>query len=327
MRETLYPLRFEPIFKTALWGGDALRPMFGQPPRSEPEGEAWVLSDQGDNSSRVLDGPLAGKTLRDLMAVKGRALVGDVNVVNGRFPLLLKFLDARQPLSVQVHPNDEQAKRLEPAGDGFGKTEAWLVLRSAADSLLYAGLRQGIGRAEFRDALRGGRLPDVMHAFAPRPGDCVFLNAGVIHAIGAGLMLFEVQQTSDITYRLYDWGRVDAKTGKPRQLHVEQALQCTDVDCGPCHPVVPTTMPGQDRERLVGCRYFSLNRIQSAKPFQVGAAGECRIVVVVTGRATVHHDGRQYPLHLGDVLLLPAAIGPGECVPDAAATVLEIGVR
>ena len=326
MPEPLYPLRFEPIFKHAIWGGYSLRPMFGQAQPAEPEGEAWVLSDQGDSLSRVVEGPLAGQTLRDLMVAHQQALLGDAPASNGRFPLLLKFLEARQPLSVQVHPNDEQARRMEPAGAGLGKTEAWVILKSDPGSLLYAGLRHGVGHAEFRQALTTGSLPDVMHAYETSPGDCIFLEAGTIHAIGAGLTLFEVQQTSDITYRLYDWDRVDAKTGKSRQLHIEQALLCTNVHGGPCRPVDAQRTPHPSRERLLTCSYFTLDRIVGDKPFTVGAAGQCRIVVALEGQASLHHRGRKHMLRMGDVLLLPAAVGPCECSPEGTATILECGV-
>ena len=325
MRDALCPLRFEPIFKPAIWGGDALRPMLGAAPSAEPTGEAWLLSDQGDNLSRVVEGPLAGTTLRDLMRTRRQELIGDAPAPSGRFPLLLKFLDARQPLSVQVHPNDEQAKQMEPAGAGLGKTEAWVILNAEPHSLLFAGLRPGVDAQQLRAALEGSTLPEIMHSYAPRPGDCVFLEAGTIHAIGAGLQLFEVQQTSDITYRLYDWGRVDAGTGVPRQLHIEQALQCTNAERGPCDSMQPLTIE-RERERLVDCRHFTLDRIRSEQPFAVGAQRLCRILVCIEGKLILHHRGQEYPLRFGDVLLLPASIGVGECIPQGLATILECGI-
>ncbi len=321
-----YPLRFEPIFKHALWGGHSLRPLFGIAASAELEGEAWLVSDQGDNLSRVVEGPLQGKALRDLMLAHRQALIGDALAPLGRFPLLLKLLDARQPLSVQVHPGDELARHLEPASAGFGKTEAWVIMKTEPGSLLYAGFREGVQSREFRDALTGGTLPELLHAFSPSPGDCILLEAGTVHAIGAGLLLFEVQQTSDITYRLFDWGRVDAKTGQPRQLHIEPALLCADVERGPCRPVTPQPLPGTNRERLVSCRYFTLDRIRTDKRFTVGAPGCCRLVVCVDGRAAIEHGGENYPLRIGDVLLLPAVVGSCPCIPDGTATILECGI-
>ena len=165
----LYPLRFEPIFKTALWGGARLRPFLGAPDANEPTGEAWVLSDQGDSLSVVADGPLRGATLRDLMEQIPQRLLGRPPEAHGRFPLLCKFLDARQPLSVQVHPNDEQAARMTPTSKGpnagLGKTEAWVILQAEPDALLYAGLRPGVTREKLLEALRAGS------SFALNAGD------------------------------------------------------------------------------------------------------------------------------------------------------------
>jgi mannose-6-phosphate isomerase len=323
MKDVLYPLRFRPLFKTALWGGSALRPLFGAAPSPEPTGEAWVLSDQGADGSVVADGPLAGTTLRDLMRARPRDLLGEAEAPGGRFPLLLKFLDARLPLSVQVHPDDELARVLEP-GEARGKTEAWVILRADPGSRLFAGLRPGVGAEAFQAALTGGTLPDVLHSYAPRPGDCVFLEAGTVHAIGAGLLLFEVQQTSDVTYRLHDWGRVDAKTGKPRDLHVAQALQCTNYERGPCDAVEPRSAE-DGCEALVSCRYFTLARRRPRDRCRLRANGRCRILVGVEGKARLVHDGADFPLKFGDVYLLPAAVGGCEVVPDGPLTLLECG--
>src|SRR5262249_28947653 len=162
----------------------------------------------------------------------------------------------RQELSVQVHPNDEQAAKLGPGQ--FGKTEAWVVLEACEKtSKIYAGFAEGVAAHHFRAALRDKTTPDTLHSFTPKSGDCGFLEAGTVHAIGANILLFEVQQTSDITYRLYDWDRVDAKTGQPRQLHVDAALECADFARGPCRPVSPRMKASERtrREGLVNCQY------------------------------------------------------------------------
>ena len=316
-----HPLRFQPIFKSALWGGQSLRPMLGTKPYPEPTGEAWLLSDQGDNQSRIADGPLKGQTLRELMVAQERAILGDASSPNGRFPLLLKFLDARQPLSVQVHPNDEQARTMAPASSGLGKTEAWVILNVEKDSLIYAGLRQGVSRDDFHASLRNGSLPKVLHSYVPRVGDCVFLKAGTVHAIGAGLVLFEVQQTSDITYRLYDWDRVDAQTGKPRALHVEQAMRCTDFDSGPCNPVQETPTE-QQWGVLVDCPYFRLSRMQLDSNSRISPQERCTIFVCIDGTARLVVDEREYPMHRGDVLLCPAVLRDYSLRTQTHATIL-----
>jgi mannose-6-phosphate isomerase len=326
-RLPLYPLRFEPIFKSNLWGGRRLPAYLKRPVgHDDPVGEAWVLSDVDDSPSRVADGPLVGSTLRSLMADDAPRIVGAAKAPQGRFPLLLKFIDARQELSVQVHPDDERAAQLGPGK--FGKTEAWVVLDAdPATSRIYAGFAEGVTAPDFRAALAAGTVPATLHSFVPKPGDCVFLEAGTVHAIGANILLFEVQQTSDITYRLYDWDRVDAKTKQPRQLHVEEGLACADFRRGPCRPVRPTaaTRDGVRREGLVGCGYFTLDRLTASVPLRVGAANRCRAVVCVGG-GELESAGKRYEFGTGDTFLLPAEVGECLVLPAGEVTLLECGV-
>jgi mannose-6-phosphate isomerase len=321
----LYPLTFEPIFKSMLWGGRRLPDFLGRPaPTSDPIGEAWVLSDVEGNASVAVDGPLAGRTLRELVNQFGPELLGQT--ADERFPLLCKFNDARQELSVQVHPDDERAVRLKGPGHR-GKTEAWVILDAdPATSRIYAGFREGMTADQFRQAMLTKSTPDTLHSFTPSPGDCVFLPAGTVHAIGANILIFEVQQTSDITYRLYDWDRVDAKTGQPRDLHVDHGLECSDFAKGPCHPVVPKPA-GRPHfcEVLAHSPYFDILRHRDDRPFEVGAGGGCRIVVGVEGQGTLVADDRGYPVGPGTVMLLPASVGACRFVPKGKATVLECG--
>ncbi len=324
MPRALPPLRFEPIFKENLWGGRRLPGFLRRPaPTENPIGEAWVLSDVDGSPSRVADGPHAGATLRELLAADPAAILGDARPVNGRFPLLLKFIDARQELSVQVHPDDARAAAAVPGASG--KTEAWYVVEAnPATSRIYAGFRPGVTAADFRAALAANTTPGTLHSYTPSPGDCVFLEAGTVHAIGADIVMFEVQQTSDITYRLYDWDRVDAKTGKPRELHVEKALACADFARGPCDPVAPTrTRTG---ERLVGCPYFTFDRHVGSDPFRVGTAGACRAVVCVGGGGELDCGALRLPLAVGDVVLIPASAGDATCRPAGSITLLECGL-
>lgn len=325
----LYPLQFEPIFKSTLWGGQRLRPMLRRPDSSdEPIGEAWILSDEGDSLSRVTEGPLAGQTLRDLIETYGERLLGSSRLPGGRFPLLLKLLEARKPLSVQVHPDDEQAASMTGNPTAQGKTEAWVILEAEADSQLYAGLRAGTDEGKLRRSLDDNTAANLLHTFHPQPGDCVFLEAGTVHAIGAGLLLFEVQQTSDITYRLYDWGRVDARTGEPRQLHVSESLACTDFQRGPCKPVAPEqSHEGTlSRERLVQCDYFTLDRLRSDAPFLVGETGEAHVLVCVGGSGTLRVRGAEYVIGFGDVFMLPAEVDLCEVHPVGDICLLECGL-
>jgi mannose-6-phosphate isomerase len=325
---SLYPLRFEPIFKSMLWGGRRLPAFLNRrPPHEDPIGEAWVLSDVEGSPSVVAEGPLAGATLRELLARDAARIIGRAAAPSGKFPLLLKFIDARQELSVQVHPNDEQAAKVGPGQ--FGKTEAWVILdRCAETSKIYAGFAEGVTAEHFRAALAERSTPRTLHSYTPEPGDCVFLEAGTVHAIGANIMLFEVQQTSDITYRLYDWDRVDAKTGQPRQLHVDDGLACADFRRGPCPPVGARIeeAEGVRHEELVNCRYFSLERKSSRVPFRVGMADECRAVVCIGGAGEIEWRGNRFPLATGDTVLLPAEVGECVCRPEREIVMLECGL-
>ena len=321
----LGPLRFDPIFKSMLWGGRRLPDLLNVAHASdEPIGEAWVLSDVDGHPSRVAEGPFRNATLRELLAEFPERLLGSAPLSNGRFPLLLKFIDARHELSVQVHPNDEQASQKIPCGTG--KTEAWVVLdANPKTSRIYAGFQHGIRDHHFRAALTSRTTPETLHSFTPTPGDCVFLEAGTVHAIGADILLFEVQQTSDITYRLYDWDRVDAKTGRPRDLHIDEGLACADFRSGPCHPVRPSQEIRQEThwEKLVSCPYFSLARHSGSRPFRVGAAQQCRVVVVIEGRGVLESHSQHHSLAAGNVYLLPAETGECLCRPEGNLTVLE----
>lgn len=325
--DLLPPLQFAPIFKPALWGGRRLQTLFDAPPSADPIGEAWVLSDCVDQPSVVRDGPYAGVTLRELMVRMPDRLVGGVVAPHGRFPLLVKFLHASQSLSVQVHPTDEQARRLEGL-TAVGKTEAWVILEAEPTARVYAGLTPGTTAASLRWAIQAGRAEEALYAHTPQPGDCYFLPAGTVHALGGGLVLFEVQQTSDLTYRLYDWGRTDPKTGQPRELHLEKGLACVDYGQGPCRPARPTAeVRGRPRMTpLAECRYFTLGRWEAGRPFVTGAAGECRVLAGTDGRALIRHRGNEYPIGPGDVWLIPAATGPVEVAPAGPVTILECGI-
>jgi len=325
----LYPLRFEPILKSPRWGGRRLASFLDlTTTNQEPIGEAWMLSDVDGNESRVANGPLTGTTLRELLAADASRILGSARLVNGRFPLLFKFIDAKEELSVQVHPNDAQAAAKRAGMNG--KTEAWVVLESdPATSRIYAGTKPGLTAADFRAALASGTVPSTLHSVTPGPGDCFFLEAGTVHAIGADILLFEVQQTSDITYRLYDWDRKDPKTGQPRELHVEEGLACVDFQRGPCDPVQSQSFISNGRlcEWLVESPYFSMIRHPSQMfPFPVGAHGQCRILTCVEGKGELEFDREVFPLKAGDLVLLPSKVGQVTCRPQLEITLLECGL-
>jgi mannose-6-phosphate isomerase len=323
----LYPLRFEPLYEYRLWGGRRLAGVLTAPlPGTGPIGEAWVLSDRDDHPSRVADGPLKGRTIAQLLQQFPEEAMGRLAGRFRRFPLLLKFLDAREMLSVQVHPADTHTELL-PARE-TGKTEAWVVLEAGPESRIYAGLKPGTTADDLRRGLANGTVADRLACFTPKPGDGVFIPAGTVHALGGGVVVFEVQQNSDVTFRLYDWNHVDAKTGKPRALQVDRALAC--IDFGKCAgglapPMVEATEP-VERERLFHCDHFRLSRLRGDSPFPVGAPGVPRVLVCIAGSGLVEHGGAAYAIGKGDVFLLPAAIGSCTFQPRGRVNVLEIEV-
>jgi mannose-6-phosphate isomerase len=242
-----------------------------------------------------------------------------------RFPLLLKFLDARETLSVQVHPSDQQTKYL-PAGES-GKTEAWVVLEAGPECRIYAGLKPATTAADLRRAITNRTVVDHLASFRPKPGDGIFLPAGTVHSLG-DLVVFEVQENSDVTFRLFDWGHVDAKTGQPRPLQVDQAMACIDFAqdaIGPVVPVVEEAKPAL-RERLFFCEHFGLWRLSGKSPFMVGAVGTPRVLVCIAGDGKVEHDGADYAVGKGDMLLLPAVVGACLCRPRGAISLFEISL-
>jgi mannose-6-phosphate isomerase len=323
----LYPLRFEPIYQYRLWGGRRLADLLATPlPGDGPIGEAWVLSDRDDHASQVANGLLKGRTISQLLEQFPEQLMGKLAQRFRRFPLLLKFLDAREMLSVQVHPSDAHPDLL-PAGEA-GKTEAWVVLEAGPRSRIYAGLKPRTTAADLRQALTNGSVANCLVCVTPKPGDGVFIPAGTVHALGGDVVVFEVQQNSDVTFRLYDWDHVDAKTGQPRALQVNQALACidfTEAVAGLVAPVVETTTP-VGRERFFQSEYFWLWRLRGGSQFTVGAAGVPRVLVCIEGAGQVEHDGATYAIGRGDVTLLPAEVGACAFRPRSGVTLLEIAI-
>jgi mannose-6-phosphate isomerase len=319
----LYPLRFEPIYQYRLWGGRRLAELLTAPlPGDGPIGEAWVLSDRADHASRVADGPLEGRTLGELLELYPEQMLGKLAGRFSRFPLLLKFLDVHELLSLQVHPADDR-KDLLPAGE-TGKTEAWVVIEAGAKSRVYAGLKPGTTTDDLRRAVASGVVADNVAAFVPKQGDAVLVPAGTVHSLG-DVVVFEIQENSDVTFRLDDWRHVDPKTGRPRALQVDQALSAIDIAQGAVAPVAPVLVETTpvERERLFDCDYFHLWRLRGRSPFTVGAAGAPRVLVCIEGAGWLEHGGESYAAGKGDVLLLPAKVGACVFQPSGPVTLLE----
>ena len=322
----LYPLRFKPIYQYRIWGGRRFENLLCEPLPEGPVGEAWILSDREDFPSRVTDGALKGETFSQLLQVHQKAMMGDLAGQFDRFPLLLKFLDAQVQLSVQVHPSDEKKEFLPPGERG--KTEAWVVLEAGPKSQIYAGLYPGATEASMRKSSADGTVAKHLAGFVPKEGDGIFIPAGTVHALGDDVVVFEVQQNSDVTFRLYDWDRVDPKSGKLRDLQVEEAISCIDFSQGPVEPVSPIVVSeaGNTEERLFSCEFFEVNRLKGRAPVQVGKTNYPTVLVCLKGNGALDQVGTSVKVSKGDVYFLPAEIGICSFQPEGEFTVLEVRI-
>ncbi|MBS0205650.1 MAG: UTP--glucose-1-phosphate uridylyltransferase [Planctomycetes bacterium] len=305
-----------------IWGGRALENFLGhQLPTDQPYGESWDLSDLPEHSSYVAAGVHSGATLNRLWTRHSRELSGRQHESGDGFPLLIKWLDCRDWLSLQVHPCDKMAR--EVLGQPRGKSEVWVVLQAEPTARIYAGLRTGISRDEFLRHLHAGSLDECLHMFVPQAGDCISLPAGTIHAAGGGLVLAEVQQSSDATFRLFDWNRLGLD-GKPRPLQIESALQAINWSQQPIGPVAPQRMEsrqdGIQGELLVELNDFRLERFTLFQPCVVPYAGEMTIWMVVDGAISMADSlfGERHELVRGRTVLIPAAAGPVTLEPIRA---------
>ncbi len=306
------PLRFEPFLRPMVWGGRLLEKLGKKLPTNEPYGESWEVSDHALAQSVVAEGPWTGSTLRLLMESQRQALLGQAHIQHAVFPWLFKFLDAEDRLSVQVHPDAVSVKKLWP-GEG-PKNEAWFVLEARPGSWVYAGLLPGVEPADMDAALRRGSVEECLHRFEPRAGDCLYLSAGTVHAVGGGVLLAEIQQTSDATFRLFDWNRRDDK-GQSRKLHIEESLACLDWQRGPINPLHVAeyaSAGGQARRRLLESPYFCLDFIKETAPFAVGGQGRLAAFCVFKGQAEL---ATGQTLSAGQVWLLPATMPVISCRP------------
>jgi mannose-6-phosphate isomerase len=315
----LYPLRFRPVLRRYLWGGRRLESLGKVLGKGTDFAESWEVVDRGADQSVVAAGPLSGRTLGDLVREFERPLLGR-HAGAARFPLLFKFVDAHDRLSLQVHPDDVRASRLDPPD--LGKTEAWVVLDVQPHSYVYAGLRPGIDRHMLKHELARRTAELCCERLEPRVGDCFFLPAGVVHALGPGLLVAEMQQASDTTYRLYDYDRV-GPDGRLRPLHVSEALEAIDYDYGPVRAQTPqpTGLPGV--ERLVACPQFVLDRWSLSGAHRAGGDDRFHILVVLEGAIDVSGDPLAEPLSAGGVMLLPAQTGVVDVQSRETAVVLD----
>ncbi len=305
MSQALYPLTFQPIFKDRVWGGRRLEQLYGKAlPPGVPIGESWEITDRPEGVSVITNGPLAGRDLRWLMENHASELLGDSRPCAGRFPLLVKILDAQEKLSLQVHPPAHKAAELR----GEPKTEMWYVADATPDADLFVGLRRGATRAEFERRIQDGSVAECFHRIPVKRGDSMFLPSGRVHALGAGNVIFEIQQNSDTTYRVFDWNRVGLD-GKPRELHVPQALASIDfADFEPALGPAEWRAEGRHEARcLAACELFVVDALRLLPDSEINlGANRVNVLAVTEGRLSVSWRNTVCELKPGDFCVVPA---------------------
>ena len=319
----LYPLTFQPIFKQRVWGGRELERLYHKPlPSGVPIGESWEITDRPGDVSVITNGPLAGKDLHWLMENHAADLLGDAEPQRGRFPLLIKILDAQDKLSLQVHP--PAARAAEPGGEP--KTEMWFIAEAVPGAELFVGLKLGVTRAEFERKIKAGTVAECFHRVPVRAADAMFLPSGRVHALGAGLVIFEIQQNSDTTYRVFDWNRLGLD-GKPRELHVPQSL--ASIDFNDFEPsLLPSAFVQQGTQRvrpLVSDPLFTVEAHQADPAVTVPLRpNKMQIVALLAGR--VHFISGQEKLILtpGQFCLVPASLAQAVLRAETPATFLRV---
>ena len=319
MKPTTYPLQFEPILKERIWGGEKLKTILNKPITSKITGESWELSTVEGDVSVVSNGELKGKSLMDLIEETPNEILGtEVYKRFGKqFPLLFKYLDAREDLSIQVHPNDKLAKERH---NSFGKTEMWYVTQADPNSRIIVGFKENSSKEEYLKNLNDKTLVSILDTVTAKPGDVFFLETGTVHAIGAGLVVAEIQQTSDITYRLYDFDRKDAQ-GNTRELHVDLALDAINynkVDTQKKYETKTNTS-----NVVVDCPYFTTNFLPLENKLEVSKSGASfTVYMCIEGSFEIEYDGFKQSYKKGDTILVPAEINA--FILTGNASILEI---
>ncbi|RLD25171.1 MAG: mannose-6-phosphate isomerase [Bacteroidetes bacterium] len=319
----LYPLKFKPILKPTIWGGKKLGDILNKPIGNiETCGESWEISGVEDNISEVEEGALKGKTLTMLIQKYKGALIGDRTYQDfgTKFPLLIKFIDANRDLSIQVHPDDDLAKKRH---NSFGKTEMWYVIDAEDGATLISGFKKATNRDEYLDYFNSGRLTDLLNREEVLNDDVFFLPAGRVHTIGQGLLIAEIQQTSDITYRIYDFDRVD-KNGNKRELHVDEALDAIDFSYYDDYKT--TYDQNQGEVELSVSKYFVCNRILTNTPITktYNELDSFVILMVLEGSGSLKTNNGSYAYSKGDTYFIPANIEEITINPENASKILEV---
>ncbi len=327
MDTLLYPLKFEPIVKEKIWGGNKLSSLLNKNNDKKNLGESWEISGVEGDISIVTNGFLKGNALDELIEIYMGDLVGDpvYEKFNKEFPLLFKFIDANQDLSVQVHPDDKLSKERHNA---FGKTEMWYVLDAEPDSQLVSGFKKPTNKKEYLSALESGNLTSILKSHTVTEGDVFFIPAGDVHAIGSGVLLAEIQQTSDVTYRIYDYNRKD-DSGNTRELHTELALDAIDFNDVNDKVNYKSNLLNE-AVNLATCQYFITNRLKLTEVFErdVYYLNSFVVYMCVKGSAKiVYNEDQEESVGLGETILIPASLQNIQIYPDKEVELLEVYVK
>lgn len=311
-----YPLKFGPIYKERIWGGDKLREVFGREmPKGKRIGESWELADLPEDKSKIVNGDLAGKTLESVIRKYTKEITG-AEQFKLPFPLLIKLLDCGDVLSVQVHPDEATCKRM---GKGDFKTECWYIIQAQPGAVIYKGLKKGTTKEKFAQAIKDGTVERLLNKVPVKAGECHYLPAGTPHAIGAGLLIAEIQTPSDTTYRVFDWNRVNDK-GKPRPLHIEEALESIHFDPSGDNSFdsAQDGLSVASVGRLVDSDYFKIDKGHQARKCEVLVSpGKMKTIMIMSGfgtltaggLGTIAGNGNTVEFRAGDTILIPAAYG------------------
>ena len=321
----LYPLKFEPILKDKIWGGTKLSTLFGKLAETDKLGESWELSGYEGDESVVTNGLLAGNNLSELIEIYMGELVGDklFDEYGLSFPLLFKLIDANENLSIQVHPGDEVAAERH---NSYGKTEMWYVVDADPGAELIIGFTKECTRDEYLDSLEADEVETLLQKVPVTKGDVFFIPAGLVHAIGKGVVVAEIQQSSDITYRIYDYKRVD-DNGNERELHTEQALDVINFSAAK-NPKTPYNVQLNEITSLVECEYFTTNiiRFNSAVTRNYGTLDSFVVYMCLEGNMIIEYNDMKTIVNKGDTVLIPACITELSLIPETEATLLEVYV-
>ena len=319
----LYPIKFKPITQYRIWGGNKLNQAVSDDLKIENLGEIWSISGVEGNISEVENGFLKGQNLNELISTYQEKLIGKKvwEKFGLDFPLLIKFIDAAQPLSVQVHPNDEQAKRLH---NSFGKSEMWYIMDAEMDAELIIGFNEEIEKSDYEKHLKSETLEEILGRVSVVKGDAVYIPAGRVHAIGAGIVLAEIQQTSDVTYRIYDYNRID-KDGNKRELHTDLALEA--IDFSPIENVKTNYNSIENQfETLINSPYFETQIFKGDQEINISKNEEMLIYICTEGSLKFQTQKGGTELKKYETLLMPAEVDSYKIVPEINATLIEVSL-